>query len=224
MIYIKRDIPANSQFQKKLQMGNRINGLIGIGAVILSTITIIVMAELRTDGYDHFHKAVSELGAIDAPNKWVFNIFGYILPGALIAAFSYNLLNYFRSYPVKSYPFYLLIISGLLMSVAGFFPVDMDNRQAVSSIIHTMGSLGAGVSWLLCALTLWWQLKKNDSWKLTAIVTLIVPFLMIISMSFVSENSPGFSQRIAFGFNYLFILILAYKQFFSSYLAERNDL
>ena len=193
-------------------MNNKTKGLIGVIAVVMSILTILIMAELRTDGYNHFHKAVSELGSIDAPNKWIFNIFGYIIPGILISLFSFNLLNEFRSYPIKSYPFYLFFFSGIFLTLAGIFPANMEYRKSISSIIHSIGSLGGGICWLLCALTLWWQLKKNNTWKSIAIYTFLIPFIMIIAMSFVSENTPGISQRIAFAANYLFILILAGKQ------------
>ena len=76
-------------------MNNKTNGLIGISAVVIGTLAIIIMAELRTDDYDHFHKAVSELGSLDAPNRWVFNILGFILPRILILIFSLNLLKVF---------------------------------------------------------------------------------------------------------------------------------
>lgn len=48
--------------------------LVGLFGVTLSILTIVIMAALRTDGYDHLHKAVSELGSLDAPHRWVFNI------------------------------------------------------------------------------------------------------------------------------------------------------
>lgn len=194
-----------------IKLSNRANGLIGILAVTLSILTIIVMAAVRTDGYDHLHKAISELGSLDAPNKWVFNIFGYIVPGMLISIFSLNLLKEFRPLSVKSYPFYLFFASGLFMSLAGFFPANMEDRQSVNTIIHSVGSFGSGAFWLVCALTLWWQLKKKDGWKLVAISTFLIPFVMIIAMSMVSENTPGLAQRIAFSANYLFILIIAIK-------------
>lgn len=198
-------------------MNNKTNGLIGVIAVTVSILTIIIMAELRTDGYNHFHKAVSELGSIDAPNKWTFNILGYIIPGILISIFSLKLLKEFRSYSVKPYPFYLFCLSGLFLSLAGFFPANMENKQSINTIIHSIGSLGGGVFWLLCALTLWWQLKKNDDWKLIAILTFLIPFIMILAMSFVSENTPGISQRIGFIANYSFILILAGKLLLTKY-------
>ncbi len=192
-------------------MNSKTNGLIGITAVIVSILTIIIMAELRTDDYNHFHKAVSELGSIDAPNKWMFNILGYIIPGVLISIFSLNLLKEFRLYSVKPYPFYFLVLSGVFMSLAGFFPANMENRQSISTIVHSVGSIGGGVFWLFCALTLWWQLKKNKAWKKIAISTFLIPFIMVFGMSFVSKNMPGILQRIGFGANYLFIFILAVK-------------
>lgn len=207
-------------------MNNKTSGIIGITAVTISIVTIIIMAESRTDGYNHFHKAVSELGSLDAPNKWAFNIFGYILPGILISIFSLNLLKEFRSKFVKSYPFYLLFLSGLFLALAGIFPANMENKQSLITIIHLIGAGSSGVFWFLCALTLWWQLKKIDNWKTVSIITFLIPFGMIIGMSFVSKNSPGLSQRIVFASLYLYIIILSSKllnQREESPIATKND-
>jgi hypothetical membrane protein len=201
-----------SSLKKNKGMNTRTNGFIGITAVVFGTLTIIIMAALRTDGYNHFHKAVSELGSLDAPNKWVFNILGFIIPGILISIFSYNLLKEFRSYPIKSYPFYLLILSGIFLILAGLFPANMENKKSITTVMHLIGALGGGIFWLLSALTLWWQLKKNNIWKNTAIATFIIPFIMILAMGFVSKDTPGLSQRIVFSAMYLSILILAGKQ------------
>lgn len=191
---------------------NRKNGAIGISAILISTATILIMSELRSDGYNHFHKAVSELGSLDAPNKWIFNILGYIVPGILISIFSLNLLKEFRSVSVKEYPFYLFASSGVLMAIAGLFPADMDNKESFITVLHTIGSFGGGLLWFLCALTLWWQLKKREGWRTVAMITFLIPFVMILLMSFVPKNTPGISQRIAFFANYIFIFLIAIKQ------------
>ena len=204
-------------------MNQKTNGLIGITAVVLGALSIVIMAELRTDGYNHFNKAVSELGSLDAPNKWIFNILGFIIPGILISIFSFNLLKEFRSYPIKSYPFYFLILSGLFLTLAGLFPANMENNTAITTIIHQIGANGGGVFWLLSALTLWWQLKKNSIWRTTAIATFLIPFIMILAMSFVSEDTPGLGQRIVFSALYLFILILAVKQLLISNKTTHNE-
>jgi len=197
--------------KEKQRMNNKTSGIIGITAVTISILTIIIMAELRTDGYNHFHKAVSELGSLDAPHKWTFNIFGYIIPGILISIFSLNLLKAFRSNFVKSYPFYLLFLTGLFLALSGAFPADMENKQSLITIMHLIGARGSGVFWLLAALTLWWQLKKKNHWKTVAIITFLMPFGITIAMSFVPKNFPGLSQRIVFAFYYLYILVLAIK-------------
>ena len=41
--------------------------------------------------YSMFTKAISELGSVDAPKKWIWNSFGYILTGLLIAIYSFGL-------------------------------------------------------------------------------------------------------------------------------------
>lgn len=192
-------------------MSTRKIGWIGIAAVLLGSITIIVMAALRTDGYNHFHKAVSELGSIDAPNMWIFNILGYIIPGILISIFGFKFTTAFQNPNLKSYPFYLLGISGLLMCLAGVFPVDMENRRSIISTIHGIGAMASGGFWLLSALTIWWQLKKIDGWKVAAYASFFIPFIMIAAMSLVPENMPGLAQRFSFGANYFFILILGIK-------------
>jgi hypothetical membrane protein len=184
---------------------------IGVIAVVLSVSAIIVMAEIRTDGYNHAHKAVSELGSLDAPHKWVFNILGYFIPGVLLALFSFNLKNHFVI-PMKSYSFYFLLLSGLLWALAGIFPADMDHKNSFCTVMHIIGSMGSGLFWLLSALTLWWQLKKDNDWKAVAIITVIIPFITIFIMGFIPAHTPGISQRVGFGGYYIFILVLSIKQ------------
>ena len=186
------------------------NAWIGIVAVVLSVATIIIIAEMRTDGYNHAHKAVSELGSSDAPNKWAFNILGYFIPGLLIALFAFNLKNHFII-PMKTYPFYFLLLSGLFYGLAGLFAADMNNRNSFNTVMHLIGSMGSGLFWLFSGLTLWWQLKKDKGWKMVAIITLIILIITIFTMGLVPKYLPGIAQRIGFGGYYLFILVLAFK-------------
>jgi hypothetical membrane protein len=185
---------------------------IGITAVLLSTLTIIVMAELRGD-YNHTHRAISELGSVGAPHKWIFNMLGYFVPGILVALFAYALKNEFSDVSnLKTYPFYFFMLSGIFLSLAGIFPGDLAHRTSATTIMHLIGSFGGGLMWLICGLTLWWQLKKKAGWKAVAWLTFIIPFVTIILMGLTPKNTPGIAQRIGFAGNYLFILLLAIKQ------------
>ena len=40
-----------------------------------------------------FKQTVSELGSLDAPDKWVWNILGYMLVGLMIAVYSFGLFK-----------------------------------------------------------------------------------------------------------------------------------
>lgn len=195
-------------------------GIIGISGVIISTLTIIIMAELRSDGYNHFHKAISELGSLDAPQKWIFNSLGYIIPGFLFFLFSKFLRDDFMKDDVKSYPFYFLMLAGLFQLLAGIFPLDLVNRNSTLTIFHSIGSLGSGIFWLVAALTIWWQLRKRNGWKRVAIVLFLIPFITILVVSFIPKDLPGLAQRITFSGYYLYLMILATKQIVSTPISK----
>jgi len=95
--------------------------------------------------------------------------------------------------------------------MAGIIPANKDDRSSTLSTLHTIGALGSGLAWLICALTLWWQLKKNALWKNVAKLTLLLPFVMIFAVSFVPEYYPGIAQRMLFAAYFIYILVLAIK-------------
>ena len=56
-----------------------------IGATALATpfwfLTVyLIMSSIRPE-YSHLTKAISELGSLDAPSLWYWNVLGYIIPG-----------------------------------------------------------------------------------------------------------------------------------------------
>lgn len=106
--------------------------------------SLLAFAAARTDGYSHATKAVSELGAIGASSALAFNLLAFIGPGLLIAWFGMSLA---RNAERKTGPL-LLVGSGLMIAVAGAFPVDMDNNGAATSIGHAFGVVGSGSLWI----------------------------------------------------------------------------
>ena len=75
------------------------------------------MSNLRPE-YNLFHKAVSELGSLDAPNKWTWNILGYILTGILIAVYSFGLFKNISNGQESKLPLIGFVLSGLFMSIS----------------------------------------------------------------------------------------------------------
>lgn len=183
--------------------------LAGLLGVALSSGTIVVMAQLRTDGYDHLHKAVSELGSLDAPNKWLFNVLGYLIPGLLISYFAVGLG---RSWGGR-HRFFVgtLLLSGVFLLLAGAFPMDMTQRSSPGSLIHTMGSLGSGVAWLLCSLGSWGVLRQEPGWQDLAGVSVALPLLVVLAILFTPADTPGLGQRFAFMGYFLFVGLLSWR-------------
>lgn len=62
-------------------------GLLGAPLFVLS---LVVFGGL-TPGFSHAHRAVSRLGAFDAPLFWVFDIVGLFLPGLFMAGVAVEL-------------------------------------------------------------------------------------------------------------------------------------
>jgi len=167
------------------------------------------MAALRTDGYDHLHKAVSELGSLDAPRRWLFNLAGYILPGLLIAYFSVGL----RKHWPGRHRFFtgMLALSGLLMAMAGVFPMDMANRQAPVSVLHTLGSLGSGLAWILCTLASWRALRSEPAWRNLAWPLSMLPVGVVLLMVLTPPDMPALAQRFSFLGYFGFVVALAWR-------------
>lgn len=197
-------------------MTNKTYAVIGISATILFWATYIIMSNLRPE-YSLFHKAVSELGSLDAPNKWIWNILGYILTGILIAVYSFGLFKNISNGQESKLPLIGFVLSGLFMSLSGIFPGDFDNRQSTTMILHTVGSFGSYLFFLIGAFTFPKQMKKSEYWKKSIRPTLIFTWLTILfgSWPFIFTSYPSLGQRIVFFFYLLWIFYTAlqlYKQ------------
>ncbi len=161
---------------------------VGLSGVLLSMLTIISLAALRTDGYDHLHKAVSELGSVDAPHRWVFNGLGYILPGLSIGYLALGLRRHWAArHPVFVYS---LLLSGLFLIVAGVFLMDMNDRQSYTSMVHTTGSVGSGLSWLGCGFSRWRALRNEPAWRNLSFGLTLLPALVILAIGLPPMINP----------------------------------
>lgn len=202
-------------------MNKRIATMGGL-AVLLSTGTILTMALLRTDGYSHLTKAVSELGSLDAPHWQVFNMLGYVLPGLLIGVFAWGLGKNFASEFAHRLPFAMLAASGMLLALSGIFPMDMAHRLAPGSVLHQVGASGSGLAWLLSAFTLGRPLRRNPAWAgmarpLLGLVWATIALIVLVGA--VSPATPGLGQRVAFAGYFGFILVLARRLYGAENLA-----
>jgi len=195
-------------------MTNKQYALIGLSAPVIFAITYFIMSNQRPE-YSFLTKAVSELGSLDAPNKWVWNIIGYIIPGILISVFSYGLFKGVTDSSKSKWPLIGIFLSGLFMIISGVFPGDFDNRESTTMILHTIGSIGSYIFFLIGAFTYPRLMKQSAYWKTAIVPSLTLTWLTIFfgNWQFVFPEMPGAGQRIVFCFYFLWIAFNAVKLF-----------
>jgi hypothetical membrane protein len=174
--------------------------------------TYLVISNIRPE-YSFITKAVSELGSLDAPNKWAWNILGYIVPGILISVYSFGLYKNIAPENSSKLPLIVILLRGIFMSFSGIFSGDFNNRQSTTMLLHTLGSLGSYLFFLIGAFTFPRQMKKSSYWKSAIKSTLIFTWLTILfgSWVFIFPGYPAVGQRIVFIFYFSWIVFTAYK-------------
>lgn len=188
----------------------RINYAIsGILAPIIFVLAYLIMASIRPD-YSHLTKAISELGSLDAPNKWWWNVIGYISVGGLISTFAIGFSKNVNPKGGGRLAFWGLFLSGVFMSLSGMFPGDFENRTSSTMILHAIGSFGSFLFFLIAAFSYPRQFKKSEYWKRASIPSLIITIICILSGFLRTGNMPGLGQRLGFIFYFIWIGYLAF--------------
>lgn len=184
--------------------------IIGLLAPLIFWTTYLIMASARP-GYSFPTKAISELGSVDAPRRWVWNGLGYILVGLMIAVYSFGLFGNVSDGKGSKLPLIGLTLSGLFIALSGVFPGDFDDRQSTIMLLHTVGSFGSYLFFLLAAFTYPGQMQKSDYWKRAIKPTLTFTWLTILfgAWPFVFTQTPAVGQRIVFFFYLLWIFYTA---------------
>lgn len=193
-------------------MKSRHYAFLGMLAPVLFWITYLIMSTSRP-GYSFYTKAISELGSVDAPNKWTWNVLGYILTGLLISVYSFGLYSSISGNKGSRLPLIGFVLSGLFMALAGIFPGDFDNRQSTTMLLHSIGSFGSYLFFLLGAFTYPRQMKKTEYWSRVSTPTMVFTWLTILfgAWPFVFPDIPAVGQRLVFFFYFLVIFYSALK-------------
>ena len=193
-------------------MNNKLYASASLFAPILLWTTYFIMANQRPE-YSYLYKQISEFGALDAPNKWTWNIFGYIIPGILISIFSIGL---YKSMAIKNsskLPLIGIFLMGFFMMLSGIFPANMDNRQSTTTILHMVGSYGSYLFSLIGTFTYPKLMKQSTYWKNS---NLLLKFFVWSTIVFgfwyyAFPNIPSVGQRITFFFVFAWIFYTAIK-------------
>lgn len=170
----------------------------------------LVMSSARKD-YSHLTDAISELGSLDAPNLWAWNILGYVLPGITIALLGIALYRVFPSHPRRSkFAAFGLVGFGLLMALSGAFPANMSDLSSTTSEVHILCAMGSFPFFLVAGLLYPKIFLANGNWKWVSVPSLVLVMLSIASglLRFWGDY-PGVGQRVTFVAVFLWLLFVS---------------
>lgn len=185
-------------------------GLIALATPFWFVAVYLVMSSRRPE-FSHLTKAISELGSLDAPDRWFWNVLGYILPGLAIALLGLGLKWDFAQADRKALiPAMALVASGLFMAMSGVFPGDFEIRTSTTMILHTVGSLGSFVAFLVAGFWLPRVFHACESWRWVAWPSLALVIASILAGFMRSGAAPGLGQRIGFAFFFTWIGLVGY--------------
>jgi len=172
--------------------------------------TYLLMSGMRPE-YSHSRNAISELGSLDAPNLWVWNIFGYFLPGLVIALLGAGLKREFSpSGRAASIPFFALIASGFFMALSGMFPANMADFESATTLVHIIGSTGCFVAFLVAGFWLPFCFRKQIAWHWLTWPSLVLVIGSIVSGFLRSGEISGVGQRLTFSCFFLWVALLGF--------------
>ena len=193
-------------------MNNKQYAISGLLATAVFWLTYFTMASQRPE-YSFLTKAISELGSVGAPNQWIWNLLGYIVPGILISIFSFGLYKNIAPERSSKLPLIGFFFSGLLMAFSGIFPGDFENKRSLTMLLHTIGSFGSYMFFLIGAFSYPKQMQKTPYWADAAKPSLTFVWLTILfgTWPFFFPSFPAVGQRFVFAFYFCWILFHAFK-------------
>jgi len=192
--------------------------LAGPAAAVMYMFCLIGFAAIRTDGYTHGTKAVSELGAIGAPYAIWFNLFGFVIPGLLVTCIAVSILKLTPKRTSRT-GFVLLSLSGLAMAMAGLFPVDLGARSSLTSSLHLLGATASGLFWMLSLFWIGPTLQKQFGMYALGRLSPWFGLFLVANIAWqavwqaTGAVLPGWGQRIGFAGYFLWVTLVGYSLF-----------
>lgn len=173
----------------------------------------------RYPGYSQLTRAISELGAFGAPDALAWNILGFIVPGLLIAICGAGVAVAVDG--CRTLLFWLLVVAGLAFSGVGLAPAVMYSGSPVLQSPWTAGHIVvsslSGAVWVIGSVVLVGHVSRRTQ---RANPKSLALFLCVLAFAGIAVNifaramplladTPGLSQRIAFGAFFAWYLLAA---------------
>jgi hypothetical membrane protein len=182
--------------------GRRIAGVAGIAACAVFWLAMLALGALRPS-YSHSTNAISELGAIGTPHAPLWNIFGFIIPGVLLAISGKAIVDSISAQQTRAGRIarWLLPVFGLTVAGQGLIPAVMLDGVLIETSWYTRGhlimSLISTVAWLGALLLLIIPMKRSSDWRGWHFLNMAAVLLLFVVAFMLGGRLPaGFVQRL----------------------------
>lgn len=161
-------------------------------AASLGFLTALLAFAALDPAYSHATKAISELGAVGAPNQLAWNLIGFLGVGSLLSAFGWGLGKAVNDRPAG----WLLLLFGVAFAATAI-PADMSDLGSAGSLAHVVASQAVFLFWVLGSGRLLFVKAGVAGLKLATGAALALAIASIVLRG--SELLlPGLSQRVSF--------------------------
>ncbi|MEQ9424969.1 MAG: hypothetical protein RJQ09_11155 [Cyclobacteriaceae bacterium] len=187
-------------------MLERLQSLAGVFAFYWVLLVYIVYS---WDKPEYSHMA-DKFSVLLRDNPW-FGLFGYVIPGCLVAYQGYVLKQKILGGLVSWLPMIAFISFGIFLAIGGIMPVSSSGE---AHILQTFSELGSFFFFLIAALTINAQLKLDLEWKSLHVPNTLLLWLVAIVTFFQEvEGIGGLMNKVAIFGGYFWVAIFSYRSF-----------
>lgn len=172
-------------------MTTAFTGRLGLLTTLIFSAGLMLFASLDP-AYSHATKAVSELGAVGAPNQLAWNLIGFLGVGLGLAAFGWGL----GSVIADRWTGGLATLFGLAFAATAI-PADMNDLGGPGSVAHIVASQAVLLFWAAALIRLLFVRRAGAAlrWIAAAALALAVGAIVVRGLELLP---PGLSQRLSF--------------------------
>lgn len=166
-------------------------GRLGLLTTIVFTVGLLAFGAWDP-AYSHATKAVSELGAVGAPNQLAWNLIGFLGVGLALAAFGWGLGKAIGDRGTGG----LAVLFGLAFAATAI-PADMNDLGSPGSVAHIIASQAVLLFWAVALIRLLFVKRAGLTlrWIAAAALALAAGAIVVRGMEWLP---PGLSQRLSF--------------------------
>lgn len=164
--------------------------------------------------------AVADLGALDMPHAWAWNLAGFIMPGLMLLLFAFALeaaMQREQASRIGRIGTGLLMIAALAFAAQGVLPLDLHDLDGAVSRRHVTALVVALLAQMAAAGLISLALLYRPGWRLLSLGGAVLAALLLLVLLFPPQQQPwlqgqaGYAQRLVFGIYFGWFALAAFN-------------